>query len=331
MSQNTDNNNIIVVKISARSYIHLRYISILVFLDKEKSEIVDMVCGISNNIYFANETDAFKDWVSIEKAMRLIENLIVDVHLRIITSIEMSVKKVLTKEVIDSILLYELNNDRKAVILFFNKEIKALLEDQATLIDVYFEQTQLNNMIEQKNKISSYVEENEYLTNIPNSKDDKVIQTAIDKIFSKIYNDEYVMIKSDFAFAPVSGTPITMLNIDDTIIVKINVDEIGEEFIENIGGSRDIKNNFYKAPATIVEKFINNNSETVVLVKLADGVYSKIIETEHIRVLTLDKEYNDNNIMKKSKVEVPKWFANTALFFLIWLICFIIVAIYLFT
>ena len=330
MSENIDD-TIIVVKISARSYIHSRYISILIFLDKEKKEIVDTVCGISNNIYFANETDAFKDWVSIEKAMKLIEKMIVDVHLRIVTSIEMSLNKILTKEVIDSILLHELSNNRKDVILLFEKEIKTLLEDQETLIDIYFEQTQFNNMTEQKNKISSYVENNSFLYNMSNCEDDKVIQTAIDKIFSKIYNDEYVMIKSDFAFAPVSGTPITMLNIGDTIIVKINVDEVVEGFIESIGGYKDKKNTFYRVPATIMEKFVNNNSETVVLVKLADGVYSKIIETEHIRVLTLDKEYGTDTPTKKVKVEVPKWFVNSLLFFLIWLICFIIVAIYLFT
>ncbi len=330
MSENI-NNTIIVVKISARSYIRSRYISILLFLDKEKKDIVDIVCGISNNIYFANETDAFKGWVSIEKAMRLIKKLIVDIHLRIITSVEMSIKKILTEETIDSILLYELNNNRKEAISFFEKEIKTLLEDQSALIDLYFEETELNSMIEQKNNISSYVENNSFLPNMSNGEDDKVIQTAIDKTFSKIHNDEYVMIKSDFYVAPVSGTPITMLNIGDEIIVKINSDEVGDIFIESIGGNIDIKNNYYRAPATIVEKFINNNSEIVVLVKLADGVYSKIIETEHIRVLTLDKEHKVNTLTKNNKVEMPQWFVNSLLFFLIWIICFIIVAIYLFT
>lgn len=328
MSEGIDD-TIIIVKVSARSYINSRYISLLIFLSKEKTEIVDIVCGISNNIYFANETDAFKDWVSIEKAMRLIENLIVDAHLRIVELLKISVQNILNKEVIDSILFYELSNDRKSVISFFEKEIKTILEDQVTLIDVYFEQTYLSNMIEQKGIISSYLEENMYLANIPDYQDDKIIQTAIEKVFSKMYHDKYVMVKSDFAFAPVSGTPITMLNISDTIIVKIKLDEVTEDFIASIGGKKDKKTGFYRVPAIIIEKFVNNNSETVVLVKLDDGVYSKIIETEHIRVLTLGTEYK--TATKKDKVEMPKWITNPALFFLLWLVCFVIIAIYLLT
>jgi len=326
MSEGIDD-TIVVVKVSARSYINSRYISILIFLNREKTEVVDVVCGISNNIYFANETDAFKDWVFIEKSMRLIGNLIVDVHLKLVELLESNIRNILNKEVIDSILLYELSNNRKEVISFFEDEIKTTLEDKVALIDIYFDQIHLSNMIEQKDIISSYLEENMHLADIPNYQDDKVIQTAIEKVFSKIYHDKYVMVESNFAFAPVSGTSITMLNISDTIVVKIKVDEVTEDFVTSIGGQKDKKNDYYKVPATIIEKFVNNNSETVVLVKLADGVYSKIIETEHIRVLTLDTEYKTDT--KKHKVEMPEWITNSVLFFLLWLICFVIIAIYM--
>lgn len=328
MSEGIDD-TIIVVKVSARSYANSRYISLLIFLSKEKIEVVDIICGISDNIYFANETVAFKDWVSIEKAMRFIKNLIVGVHLRVVESLKISVRNILKKEVIDSILAYKLNNDRKAVISFFENELKTILEDQTTLIDAYFQQTTLAKMLDQKALISSYLEKNTHLAHVPSYQDNKIIQTATKKVFSKMHHNEYLMIKSDFVFAPVSGTPISRLNIYDTIIVKIKPDKVTEDFITSIGGNKDKKTGSYMVTATIIEKFVNNNSETVVLVKLADGVYSKIIETERTKVVTLGTEYKTATT-KKYKVETPKWVTNVALFFLLWLVCFIIIGIYIF-
>lgn len=324
-------NIVVVVKVSAKSYYNSNYVSVLLFLDKEKSELIDIVYGISDNIYFANETEASKSWISIEKAIRLTKNLAVDIPSSTALLLKDSMSSIFNKEIIDSILLCETNNSKSVALRLFESTIRNVLKNPNVALALYFQRVTLNNMINEKSMITSYLEENPSLTNIIDYESDKVIKESIEKTALKFGDNpnDYRMIKSDFVFAPISGKPINMIDVGDSVIIKTTPTSIEEqESIIEAGGEKDKRDLTYKVPATIIEKFLNSNLETIILVKLKGAVYSKIVESEPIRVLTIDT--NSPKLRKEKPLEIPAWIINSILFVSLWVLFFLIIIIYIF-
>jgi hypothetical protein len=93
-----------------------------------------------------------------------------------------------------------------------------------------------------------------------------------------------VVLSINFVLSPVSGIPIHELKIGDRIMVKIDPSsKRGSYFIDLLNAKQNDR--IMPIPATVTElKTGKSNNEHTVLVKLGEGVYGKVSETEQVKI-----------------------------------------------
>jgi len=88
--------------------------------------------------------------------------------------------------------------------------------------------------------------------------------------------------------APVSGIPIQELTIGDRIMVKISANStLGNYYIDSFGARVD--GNIIPVAAEVIDIDRGKDKEYIILCKLDENVYGKIIETEQVMVKKYDE------------------------------------------
>jgi hypothetical protein len=96
-----------------------------------------------------------------------------------------------------------------------------------------------------------------------------------------------VVLEVNFVLAPVSGIPIFELQPGDRIMVKINpATKRGLYFIELLNARHDEE--IVPVPGTVTELKLNKSNEYVVLVKIGEGIFGKVIEAEQVKIKRFD-------------------------------------------
>jgi len=102
--------------------------------------------------------------------------------------------------------------------------------------------------------------------------------------------DDFVILKVKPVLAPVTGKPVYMLKLDDTIMVKILPDPANQEEYTEIFKSKE--NGVIRSiPAGVIDiKYgSGKNNPCEILVKIDDNIFGKIVEDErHIKLKIYD-------------------------------------------
>jgi len=105
----------------------------------------------------------------------------------------------------------------------------------------------------------------------------------------KLFNVEEgaVILGVNLVLSPVSGIPIFELKSGEKIMVKIDpASKRGSYFIEVLGAKRD--NDILAIPATVNEIRVGKANETIILVKIGEGIYGRVSETEKVKIKRFD-------------------------------------------
>jgi hypothetical protein len=96
-----------------------------------------------------------------------------------------------------------------------------------------------------------------------------------------------VVLDVNLVLAPVSGIPIFEIQPGDRIMVKINpATKRGLYFIELLNAKHD--EDIVPVPCTVTEVKLNKANEYVVLVKIGEGIFGKVIEAEQVKIKRFD-------------------------------------------
>jgi hypothetical protein len=105
----------------------------------------------------------------------------------------------------------------------------------------------------------------------------------------KLFNVEEgaVILGVNLVLSPVSGIPIFELKPGEKIMVKIDpASKRGSYFIEILGAKRD--NDILPVPATVNEIRVGKANENIILVKIGEGIYGRVSETEKVKIKRFD-------------------------------------------
>lgn len=113
-----------------------------------------------------------------------------------------------------------------------------------------------------------------------------------------------VVLDVNLVLAPVSGIPIFELQPGDHIMVKINPEtKRGQYFIELLNARHDEE--IVPLPGTVTELKLNKSNEYVVLIKIGEGIFGKVVEAEQVKIKRFDP-----NTDKKTTANAQRNLAN---------------------
>lgn len=326
LSNDKKNEQSVILKIAIRCDNINKYVSILVFVDKYKHELMDIIIGISEDSRFFNITNVNKYWTEIEKNI-MINSRINPSNNLVIDLLTTSIKDMLTPSNIDLILLSEMHSNTRSVINIFDKVIREIMSDNPSLIDASFQNVVISDIERQKELIKNEIETGIY-DNIDLYAESNETQAKPEEENNKL---SYILIDSSFVLSPISGKSLPSISVGDTVMIRIARNTLDEQRIIMTLKGKPTKDHKFIVPAEIIQKSYDKNGGVKILLKLLDGVYSKIEENDPIKIKMYDAtEFNgyESDKNKPKNGIFPKWIINALIFFSIWTIALVIVALY---
>lgn len=325
ISDDVKNDQAIVVKMAIICDNKNKYLSVLVFIDRYNHELIDIVIGISEDSRFFNVIKVNKHWTEIEKSI-MINNQSNISDSVIMDLLDTGLRALLKNPSnIDLIILSEMYNNVRTVIGVFEKTIQEIINDNPTIFDVAFQNALISDIDRQRELIRSDIENGNY---------DNYYETEEEMEYEKKNEEKpsYVIINSSFVVSPISGKSLSTVSVGDKIMARISRDTRDEQRVLMELRGKKTKDGKYVVPAEVVQKSFNKNGVFKILLKFISGVYSIVEENDPIKVKMYNPdEFNDTIPVKpEKKFGMPGWLVNILIFFSIWTIALVIVALYLF-
>ena len=122
--------------------------------------------------------------------------------------------------------------------------------------------------------------------------------------------DGSVVLGINLILAPVSGIPIFELQPGDKIMVKIDPStNRGKYFIDLLNATHE--NEVIPIPSTIEKVKVNQFNEYVILVKIGDGIFGKVLESEQVKLKRYDPDTDKKSSQPQMKNLADAGFSNS--------------------
>ena len=248
----------------------------------ENQKLVEKLIVIASHYSALFDIDPKLPWYTIE------ENLVNlkwkgDIAVNISIDLQNYMESALDQDRGNELYFHIKNNDTTKIETLLQAILMKPLADRNIIIDTHFELVSRENMSairaeRDKPKIEK--------TPPPASADFKIKGADL--------------IDVNLILAPVSGIPIHELGIGDKIMVKIeSKSTIGNYYIDAFGARVD--GNIIPVAAEVVEIKRGEEKEYIILCKLGENVYGKVIETEPVKL----KKYDELLVSHSTPEDLP--------------------------
>ncbi|MBI4979550.1 MAG: hypothetical protein HZC28_18880 [Spirochaetes bacterium] len=259
-----------VLKIRIRSISTSTYGIIAIIVNKRLRKFKQMTAAFSHYASFFDEINPGITWPTIAKKIsaKRAKN---ELNAALSKDIENSIILSITEDAVDELLLNEENNDPSQSFPLVSDAVTKVIGDTNILFDGVFETVEADSV--SVDEPSGAQDAGLSSTALSNNLLDSLSVPDGDSIF----------VSTTLVLAPVSGTPIYDIAIGNDVMVRVNNNTEREKAV-NMRLNAVTDGKILAVPARIVDKRMGEKGECALLARISDNVYSKILETESVKV-----------------------------------------------
>lgn len=316
---------VVVIKITARCTKADQYLAALIYINKYQHKLIDVSLHISDNSDFLTNASVKKSWVEIQRAIRDGNKNYSEKTENMATILLQNIMSILNIENIDILLLSAVYFNKMSVIKLIDNAVRKSIDDPNPMFDIDFENCLVKDIDIEKEEYENVEVSSEDIVKDESANEENKENKSEDK--EKNEELQYSMIESSFIVSPVSGVLVSSVLIGDKIMVKISNKTTAEKDVLFAVRGQVTNDGMFMVPAEVIQNYISKKTNRpVLIVKLMDGIYSKIENFEPVKIL-MYKDYIDN---VKHKPSASKWMFNILIFLSLWTVALAILALLFF-
>lgn len=262
---------IVVCKVRVRSIATSTYGIIGIMINKRLRKFHSDVCAFSHYASFFDEINPLASWgeIAAHATSKRMKN---ELNSTLSKTIENNLLLSINEDIADEILTNEENSDPSQVIPLITDHVTQAVGDKNVLFDAAFETTTAAELTG-----STPAQP----TSLGAGGGGGGATSLLSDL--KAPEGEAAYVTASLVLAPVSGIPIYDVMTGNEIMVRVNNNTDREKAV-NMRLNAIVDGKVLPVAARVVEKRVGEKGECALLLKLAENIYTKILETEAVKV-----------------------------------------------
>ncbi len=265
----------LIVKVVYKSKMKAMYAAILVTIDLVHKSVVDKFSALSHEPEFlkiVNENSSYKEMHAAIKAKKK-DNLI---PIETLTDLQSKIASAFTEQVIETLNVYNdeyVDKDKYfEVISSIKSVIIETMGDDNAYVAIGIDKINRETIEKAKSSGDSSSSQEDDFSDIVKNEDKQIIKVA-----------------SNLVLSPIYGRAVAEIEPGDVIMVIIENTTPNGKMLNTQLNAIDKDGKVTAVPVIVVKKMKKEGKKGVTMIlKLADGVYSTVEETDPVRIQTYD-------------------------------------------
>ncbi|MEK6794698.1 MAG: hypothetical protein AABZ39_07980 [Spirochaetota bacterium] len=264
---------IVILKVRVRSIATSTYGIIGIMINKRLRKFQSDVCAFSHYASFFDDINPLAGWseIAAQAASKRSKN---ELNTTLSKTIENNLLLSIDEDAADEILTNEENNEPSQLIPLISEHVTQAVGDKNVLFDAAFETT-----------TTAELSSGSAAAPVENFASPGAGGGGATSLLSdlKAPEGEAAYVTASLVLAPVSGVPVYDVMTGNEIMVRVNNNTDREKAV-NMRLNAIVDGKVLPVSGRVVEKRVGEKGECALLIKLAENIYTKVLETEAVKI-----------------------------------------------